>query len=871
MLKKVLIGLGVFILLFVVTLALVPLIFKDKLVDMARQQINQQLNAKVDWSDIGVSAFKDFPNFSLYMKNLVVVNEAPFKGDTLAYIGELDVSVNAMKLLNGKHIDINGIILNKPFIYVRVLKDGSANYNIMKPDSVKAPATPADTGSYSIALKKFDIKNGNIIYDDKEEGVYVELVGFTNKFSGNFGKSEFELTDKGNAASIIVKQGKIAYLNKVKLGLNITMDVDQAKGKYTLKKNSIQLNDLTLGVNGNVVMVNSKNITTDLTLNVKEPDFKHLISLIPAVYSDEFKKVKTTGAMVLDGYVKGKYNGVSYPAFGATLKINKGTFQYPDLPEGVTDIDIDINAKSLGGSLDNTVIDVNKFNMTLSGDPFNMTLHVTSPVLDPEIDATLNGKIDLSDVKSYYPLKGDSLTGNLIMNVKAKGKLSAIEKQQYQNFDASGNIEMTDVKYTTKDLNKPVQISMLKLTFKPELVSLDTLQARVGRSDFEASGELDNLLSYMFSKGTLKGNLLLNMHVLDLNEFLAADPNPKTPALTPEKKVAAAPKSATTTKPTLKAASTAAQVPANIDFTFDAYAARVYYTNIVLDSVASDVVMRNETVTITDLEGRVFDGNVAINGNYTTLRTEIPKVDMKVNLSMVSVEKAVIGFEKALSSLPLVKYARGALSTVLTVKTDLDKEMNPKLKTMVADGRIDIFHFEFKPNKTTNNLAERTKMSALRMIKAKDFYTNIKVADGNLFVEPFNIPIGKINITVYGSHDMTDSASMNYNMVMDAPAGSDTTAKGKRTKFKIGVHGKSSEPSIHEATDENDTAITNATAEQQSLKDQATQAKTTGETKFQEEQDKRKQAAAEKAQKKADRLKEHADQKAKDQAAGSAQ
>ena len=856
-----------FVVLLLVTLALVPLIFKDKLVAIAREQVNEQLTARVDWTDIGVSAFKDFPNISVYMKNVVVVTDTPFKGDTLANIGEVVVGVNPMKLLNGKHVDIEAIIITKPYVYVRVLKDGSANYNIMRPDSVKAPVdTAKSSGSFSIGLKKFDIKNAHIIYDDKEDGFYAELNDFTNKLSGNFGKNEFELTDKGKVASAIIREGKITYLNKVKVGLNVALDIDQAKGKYTLKKNSIQLNDLTLGVNGNVVMVNSKNIAADLSLNVKEPDFKHLISLIPAVYSEEFKKVKTSGSLALDGYVKGKYNGVSYPAFGVNLKVENGSFQYPDLPAAVTGINIDVKAKNPGGSLDNTVVDVDKLNVLLAGDPFKMTLHLTSPVLDPEIDATLSGKVDLGGVKNYYPLKGDELTGTVNVDVKAKGKLSAIEKQQYQDFDAGGTMEMTDVKYTTKDLGKPVQIHKLKLTFKPELVNLDTLDGQIGKSDFEASGELDNLLNYMFSKATLKGNLTLNCHVLDLNEFLAADAS-TTPALSPEKKKAAQPKTTpAVAKAAPKPSSTAAQVPPRIDFTLDAYAAKVYYTNIVLDSVAGEVVIRNETVTLNDLEGKVFEGSILMNGDYTTLRNEVPRVDMKMNLSMISVEKAVTGFEKLLASIPIVKSARGALSTVLSVKTELDKEMSPKLKTMVADGRIDIHHLEFKPNKTTSNLAERTKIAGLRMIKAKDFYTNVKVANGNLFVEPFNIPMGKINITVYGSHDMTDSSSANYNMVMDAPAGSDTTANGKRTKIKVGMHGKGGEPTVHEAADENDTAIQNATAEQQSLKDAAVQAKESGETKFQQEQDKRKQAAAEKAQKKAERLKEHAEQKAKDQA-----
>jgi len=856
--KKVLVGLAIFIALFVGILALVPIIFKDKLMAVAREQINEQLTAKVDWTDMGVSAFKDFPNISLYMQNLVVVTDTPFRGDTLARIEELVVSVNPIKLLNGKHIDINGIIIKKPYVYVRVLKDGSANYNIMRPDSVKTvDTTKSSSGNYTIALKKFYIKDACIIYDDKEQGIYTELDDFTNKFSGNFGKNEFELTDKGTVSAITVKQGKIAYLNRVKLALNLAMDINQAKGSYTLKKNSIQLNDLSLGINGNVLVTNSKNITSDLTLTVKEPEIKHLISLIPAVYSNDFKKIKTSGTFALNGFVKGKYNGISYPAFGISLQVANGTFQYTELPAGVTAINIDVKAKSPGGSLDNTVIDVDKFNMSLAGDPFNMSVHVTSPILDPVIDAAVSGKIDLGGVKNYYPLKGDELTGQVNMDVKAKGKLSAVEKQQYQDFDASGTIEMTDVKYTSKQLPKAVELNKLKLTFKPELVTLDEFTTHIGKSDFTASGELDNLLNYLFSKATLKGTLKVNAGIIDLNEFLAATPS--GPAITPEKKTAPAP---IAVKATPKPASSSAQVPANIDFTLDASAGKVYYTNIILDSVAGEIIIRNETVTLNGLRGKVFDGDILLMGDYTTLHTETPKVDMKVNLDMISVEKAVLGFEKSLSSLPIVKSVRGVLSTVLTVKTDLDKEMSPKLKTMVADGRIDIHHMEFKENKTTSTLAERAKMNELKMFKAKDFFTNIKVANGNLFVEPFNIPLGKINITVYGSHDLSDSTSSNYSMVMDAP---DSTGKGKHTKTKIGIHGKG-EPSVHQASDENDTAITNADAEQQNLKDAAAQAKASGESKFQLDQQRRKDAAAAKAQKKAERLQQQAEQKAKDQA-----
>ena len=91
--------------------------------------------------------------------------------------------------------------------------------------------------------------------------------------------------------------------------------------------------------------------TLDLKFMAKEPDFKHLVSLLPAVYSEDFKKVKTTGGLTLEGYARKWVEPL--PAFGGnTMKVNNGTFQYPDLPAAVTAINIDIKAKSPGGSLD---------------------------------------------------------------------------------------------------------------------------------------------------------------------------------------------------------------------------------------------------------------------------------------------------------------------------------------------------------------------------------------------------------------------------------------------------------------------------------------------------------------------------------------
>ena len=330
---------------------------------------------------MGVSAFKDFPGFSLYVKNVCIANDAPFKGDTLLKIKELIISIDPMKLMKGKEVDINSIKLIQPVIHIRVLKDGTANYDIMKPDSVKTTTKTA----YNIRLKKVSIKDATIIYDDKDVGYYAEFDHLDDKLSGDFTQSVFELKNKGTAGSVTIMSGVIPYLHKVKVTVDIAATIDQEHGKYEFKDNNVQFNDLALGFNGWFGFGKKDTVNMDLSFKAKEPTFKNLISLLPAVYSNEFKNVKTTGGLNLQGHAKGFYSGVHYPSFGFTLKVDSASFQYPSLPSAITAINIDVKAQNPGGSLDNTVVDIDKLTLSLAGDPFSMKLHITDPILDPKL------------------------------------------------------------------------------------------------------------------------------------------------------------------------------------------------------------------------------------------------------------------------------------------------------------------------------------------------------------------------------------------------------------------------------------------------------------------------------------------------------
>jgi uncharacterized protein involved in outer membrane biogenesis len=152
-----------------------PFIFKGKIVELVKKEANKQLTATVDFdNDISLSLFKNFPQFTIELKKFSIADSTDT--DTLVSVQRFSATLDVMSVISGDKIQINSIVLDNPRIYAKVRKDGKANWDIMKPSTDTATAAPADTtSSFKLGLKKFEIINGRIVYDDQQGGIYSAL------------------------------------------------------------------------------------------------------------------------------------------------------------------------------------------------------------------------------------------------------------------------------------------------------------------------------------------------------------------------------------------------------------------------------------------------------------------------------------------------------------------------------------------------------------------------------------------------------------------------------------------------------------------------------------------------------------------------
>ncbi len=742
--KKILKWVGIIFLVLLILIIALPFMFKGKIITMIKEETNKSVNAKVDFADVDLSLIKNFPNFSLSISNLSVINIKPFEGDTLLYTKYLNVVVDLMSVISGDQIRIRKVYLDNCVINCLVNEEGKANYDIAKPSA--EPQQASQPSAFKANLKYYAIKNARIVYDDRTMPVRMVLDGFNHEGNGDFTQDLFVLNTHTTCENTTMNYGGVGYLNKVKLKIECDLEMDMKNSKYTFKDNKIALNDLNLGFSGMVSMPDT-NIDMDLKFSAQQSEFKNFISLIPAVYSADFANAKAAGKMSFDGWAKGRFNALSMPGLGLKLNIDNGSLKYPSLPSDLKNVFVKLDVQNPDGNLDHTSIDLSRMHIEMAGDPFDAKLILKTPISDPDFDASLKGKIDFGSIGKIVPLdKGTTLSGILTADFSAKGKYSYVKQEKYDQFSASGNISIAGMNYKSVDLKNPVLINQLALVFNTKNVSLTAFNMKAGNTDLQATGSLENFIPYALKGETIKGNLKLTSQKIDLNEWMSTDEKAASAGDT--------------------AAMSAPEIPGNIDFTLTANIAQLLYTNMDMRNCSGEIVVRNKTINMNNLKLNMLDGSVTVNGTYTGAKPKSPDVAFDFAISNFDLQKTASTFATVDKIAPVVKSFNGKFSCGLKMKSAMDDKMNLVMNSLNGNGTLTTSTIIVSGSNTLEKIGDALKMNQLKKLSVPKANVSFTFTDGRLYVQPFDIELAGIKTTVSGSNgfDQTLDYTMNMNI-----------------------------------------------------------------------------------------------------------
>jgi vacuolar-type H+-ATPase subunit H len=749
--KKILKIFAIILAVLLVLLIVTPIFFKKPIENLVKGEINKTVNAKVDFSNFKLSFIRGFPNVYIALENLSVVGTGVFEKDTLLAFKTFSVKVDLISAIKMENIKVKSVFLDHPRISAKVLKNGKANWDIMKPDT--AAVAPKDTAQgkpldFHANLKKFEIAHAYIKYQDSTSNMSAEIKDFNFLLSGNFSAKTTDMKINTSIESIDYVMGGIKYLKRAKFRLIAQLGADLENAIYTIKDNEIKLNELSLSLAG-VVKMPKDAMDIDMKFKTNKADFKTLLSMVPAVYMKDFSTVQTVGNLKLDGYVKGIYAGKKMPNAGINLVVENAMFRYPALPKSVNNININMNLFFDGIQNDNSTVDINKFHFEMAGNPFDINLHIKTPISDMNIVGNFTGKIDFSSVSDIVPVDSLTLKGMLECNVDIMGQMSSIKKGKYEDFKADGTIKLENFEFANRDFRQGVKILTAKMAFSPKYVELSSFDSRIGRSDVQLSGKLEKFIPYVFSKDTIQGSLNFASKLLDLNEFMTGESTPAQPTAKDSTQL------------------TVFEVPGNIDFTLNSKIGQLNYDKLKINDLSGIIIVRNSKAILKNLNMNLLEGSMVINGEYNTQDIKNPTFNFNLNMKDIDIPQAYTAFNTVAKLAPVAQNCKGRMSADINIASSLDQHMMPVYNSMVGKGRLMSKSIEIGNSNMFVKIADVLKNDRFRKLTLNNLDLKFEIKNGRVYVNPFDTKFGTSKMTISG--DQGIDQTINYLLKVAIP------------------------------------------------------------------------------------------------------
>lgn len=757
--KKILKIFGIFVLILVIGLIAAPFLFKGTIEKLIKKTINNNVNAQVEWRDLDLTLFSSFPDATVVIKDFSVVNNDPFKGDTLASGERLELQMGIKQLLKkeNEQIKVDELNLEKAYINIKVDSLGNANYDIAKeqPQTIETPTDTTSSG-FTFDLSHYEIKDSRINYLDESTKTFFKLKDVNHEGNGDLSVSKSTLETQTNALVSLDLDG-VNYLEDHTITLDANFELDLDKQKYTFLENEAKINELPLTFNG-FVQVNEDNNDIDITFKTPSSDFKNFLAIIPKTYSKNLDGVDTTGDFIVDGKIKGIVDDTHIPTLDIKIRSSNASFKYAELPKRVNNITINADIKNETGIVEDTYINIGNLTFKIDQDVFAANGSFRNLTENMLVNLSLKGSLDLANIEKVYPLNLEQdLNGRFTTDLTTIFDMNSVEREQYQNIKSNGTASLKNFSYKSPDIPNELKVANADVSFKPGNISLNSFAATSGQTDISATGSIQNLIPFLMSKQDLKGNFNVNSNTFKVSDFMVAEDNTAATKTTSENTV------------TTPNNNEAIKIPDFLAATMNFNVKKVIYDDIELSNATGTIAIEDEKASLTNVKSSLFGGNISLNGNVNT-KGNTPTFAMDLDLNSIDIDQSFKGLDLLQGLAPIAKALQGALNTNIKLNGNLNGDLTPQLQTIAGNAFAKVLTAKVNAEQSPllARLSENVAFLNLDNLNLNNLETYITFDNGNIQVKPFDFNIKGIKVTAGGTHGLDQN--MNYNVTLDVPA-----------------------------------------------------------------------------------------------------
>ncbi len=522
--KKLISRLISFVLLTALLLMIaIPYFFKAEITEVLKEKLNEQIEGTVDFADVSVNLFSDFPHLYVNIKDLTIKGSGRYQEDAIYRAESTALSVNLKSVIDkATPYQINQIKLVKPNIVLHIPKVGKPNYDIYASEST-APSD--ESAAYQIALSEYAIIDGNVTYRDEKSGMIFKTKGLNHSGKGNFSQDQFDLNTENAIQSLSVAVNGIDYAKNWGISGDLNAKVDLTNQAYALVDNVLKINDLDLAYSGQLQQIQDAGYDIDLDFNAPNNSLKSLLSLIPSIYQEDFSSLDASGLTTLSGSVHGIYREGQYPAVDLDIAVQDGKIAYPDLPESITGLNTSLNVKGQHPTWNDLSIDIPTLKMMIGSEQITGRVKIGNAMGNQDIAAIVEGNIDLAYLQKFVSVEGlTRLSGKANTHIELDAKYDDITNQNMDAilFDTQIDATNVEIEYTGYP---DITIPRTLISGSPQVLDVSNTAIKMGTSDATIDFNMQNPLAYAIADQEVTADLNVRSNYLDADAFTGSEGN----------------------------------------------------------------------------------------------------------------------------------------------------------------------------------------------------------------------------------------------------------------------------------------------------------------------------------------------------------
>jgi len=765
---KILAGLVLLAILFVIGAMLYVTYNKGRVLKMVSTELNQKLDGQITIGDMKPQLFKRFPNISLELKNVTIRDKrfAEHK-HTLLDAKQFYVSLNALSMLTGK-ASIDRIDINNATADLYTDDTGYSNLSVFKKGSKNQPKEPTGK-NVPPELQLFSFSNLQLKVDDRSKNklFYFDVRSFNGRMQStdtNW-QANFRLDVLAKSMMFKKKNGSFIENKPITGNFKATGDDD---GKITVNSDAVNIGPNRFKLDA-VFGADKRPADFKIHLTCDQITWRQASQLVAANIKRKLDQYDVSEPIEVTARIEGSFAGGN-PFLYITAKVHDSKVSTPVTVFdncGFDAIFTNNFENGKGFTDDNSVIRFMRFSGSYKQIPFN---------IDTGSIVNINKPIATGDLRVNFPVANlNEIMGNKIARF-TKGRVISylryrgdIVNYQLNKPFVTGyiNIKNADITYIPEKLK--LINSSLSMNFTKDDLILRNIRLQSGHSIITMNGRVKNFMNLYY---TAPEKMLLIWEIrsreLYLGEFLGFLEGDGAKPSSKSKPTANSGNAIDQLSNVLEKGTAAMHLDVN----------NVYYNKFVATNVHADLLTSEDAIVIKNVGLKHAGGFLKMNGSIQR-GEDLNKLKLNTLISHVDVNE----FFKAFDNFGLSDFTADNLRGILSAKTAITAGVTDdgKLVKNSINGNLDVNLqqgqlLNFKPLYSVGKFA--FPFRDLKDVHIRELNAHFDVNGDTFKVYPLKFSSSAINMDVSGIYGISKGTDLAIDVPLRNPK-NDTTITDK--------------------------------------------------------------------------------------------